>query len=207
MSKARLEAFSDGIFAIAITLLVLTISQPSNYHDLGNQLANRLPSFGAYVVSFAIIGIMWLNHHSMFSHIEHSDRGLILLNLLLLLTIGFLPYPTGVFGQALSQHNGAEVAAVFYSLTMAVNALAWGALWLYASTNRRLLVATFPESERRLATLLFIGGIVPYLLAVGVAFLSPIGSLTIQGAFAVYYAFDPLSRRVARASSLKETFS
>jgi uncharacterized membrane protein len=207
MSKARLEAFSDGIFAIAITLLVLTISQPSNYNDLGHELANRLPSFGAYVVSFAVIGIMWLNHHSMFTHIEHSDRGLILLNLFLLLTIAFLPYPTGVFGEALRQHSGTTVAAVFYSLTMAVNALAWGALWLYASTNRRLLVATFPEPERRLATLLFTGGIAPYLLAVGVAFLSPIASLSIQGAFAVYYAFDPLSRRVAMAAGRKETSS
>ncbi len=207
MSKARLEAFSDGIFAIAITLLVLTIAQPSNYRDLGHELAKQSPSFGAYVVSFAVIGIMWLNHHSMFSHIEHIDRGLILLNMFLMLTIAFLPYPTGVFGEALSQHNGTTVAAAFYSLTMAVNALAWGALWLYASTNRRLLVAGFPESERRLATLLFTGGIVPYFLAVGVAFLSPIASLTIQGAFAVYYAFDPLSRRVVRAANQKEMTS
>jgi uncharacterized membrane protein len=207
LSKARLEAFSDGIFAIAITLLVLTIAQPSNYHNLGHELASRWPAFAAYVVSFAIIGIMWLNHHSIFSHIGHCDRGLILLNLLLLLTIAFLPYPTGVFGQALREQSGTTVAAVFYSATMAVNAVAWGALWLYASTNRRLLVPTFPESERRMATFLFTMGIVPYILAVGVAFLSPIASLTIQGVFAVYYALDPVSRRVARSSAQKEVSS
>jgi uncharacterized membrane protein len=200
MSKARLEAFSDGIFAIAITLLVLTIAEPTDYHHLAGQLANRWPSFAAYVVSFAIIGIMWLNHHSIFSHLAHSDRGLVLFNLLLLLTIAFLPYPTEVFGQALREDSGTKVAAVFYSATMAVNAFAWTGLWLYASTNRRLLVASFPESERRMATLLFIVGTIPYLLAVGVAFLSPIASLIIQGAFAVYYALDPVSRRAARAS-------
>jgi uncharacterized membrane protein len=207
LSKARLEAFSDGIFAIAITLLVLTVSQPSNYHNLGHELASRWPSFAAYVVSFAVIGIMWLNHHSIFSHIGQVDRGLILCNLLLLLTIAFLPYPTGVFGQALREQSGTTVAAVFYSCTMAVNALAWSTLWLYASTNRRLLVATFPESERHMATLLFTMGTFAYILAVGVAFLSPIASLTMQGVFAVYYALDPVSRRVARSTNHKEKLS
>lgn len=198
MSKARLEAFSDGIFAIAITLLVLTVSQPSNYHDLGHQLASRWPSFAAYAVSFAVIGIMWLNHHSIFSHIGQIDRGLVLCNLTLLITIAFLPYPTGVFGQALREGSGTTVAAVFYSSTMAVNSYAWAALWLYASTNRRLLVATFPESQRRTATILFTIGTLAYTLAVGVAFLSPIASLVIQGVFAVYYTLDPVSRRAAK---------
>jgi uncharacterized membrane protein len=200
MSKSRLEAFSDGIFAIAITLLVLTIAAPTNYHHLASQLANRWPSFAAYAVSFAIIGIMWLNHHSIFSHLAHSDRGLVLCNLFLLLTIAFLPYPTEVFGQALRENSGTKVAAVFYSGTMAVNAIAWAGLWLYASMGRRLLIASFPESERRMATLLFLIGTVPYLIAVGVAFVSPVASLIIQGAFAVYYAFDPVSRRAARGS-------
>ena len=201
MSKARLEAFSDGIFAIAITLLVLTIAQPTDYHHLASELTNRWPSFAAYAVSFAIIGIMWLNHHTIFSHLAHSDRGLVLCNLLLLLTIAFLPYPTEVFGQSLREGDGANVAAVFYSGTMAVNALAWAGLWLYASSGRRLLVPSFPESERRMATFLFLMGTVPYLLAVGVAFVSPVASLIIQGVFAVDYALDPVSRRVEKSSS------
>jgi hypothetical protein len=119
----------------------------------------------------------------------------------LLLTIAFLPYPTGVFGQALREGSGTTVAAVFYSATMAVNAFAWSALWLYASTNRRLLVATFPESERRTATILFTIGTVAYAIAVGVAFLSPIASLVIQGVFALYYALDPVSRRAAKGAA------
>jgi uncharacterized membrane protein len=199
MNKSRVEAFSDGVFAIAITLLVLTIAKPTHYRDLGHQLASRWPSFAAYVVSFAIIGIMWLNHHSLFSSFERIDRGLFYLNMLLLLTITFLPYPTGVLGEALAQGQGTQTAAVFYGVTMAVNAYAWGALWLYGSYHRRLLHASFPEEERSLATLLFTIGVVMYTLAIGVAFLSAYAFLAVQAAFALYYALDPVNRRPGRA--------
>jgi uncharacterized membrane protein len=199
MNKSRVEAFSDGVFAIAITLLVLTIAQPTHYRDLGHQLASRWPSFAAYVVSFAIIGIMWLNHHSLFSSFERIDRGLFYLNMLLLLTITFLPYPTGVLGEALAQGQGTKTAAVFYGVTMAVNAYAWGALWFYGSYRRRLLHASFPEEERSLATLLFTIGVAMYTLAVGVAFLSAYAFLAVQAAIALYYALDPVNRRPGRA--------
>lgn len=201
MSKARVEAFSDGVFAIAITLLVLTIAEPSHYRNLARELANRWPSLAAYVVSFAVIGIMWFNHHSVFNHFEHVDRGLLFLNLMLLMTVAFLPYPTGVLGQALARQQGDRTAAVFYGVVTAVNAYAWTALWLYASRGRRLLKDSFPEAQRRVATLLFNGGAVVYTLSVGVAFLNAYAFLALQGALAVYYAFDPLSRRLARASA------
>lgn len=199
MSKTRLESLSDGVFAIAITLLVLTIAQPSNYHNLGHQLANRWPSFAAYVVSFAVIGIMWLNHHSVFGHFEHVDRPLVYLNLLLLLTVVFIPYPTGVFGEALRHGNAARIAAVFYSVVVAINACCWAALWLYASSGRRLLVDTFPESERKVATLLFTIGPFFYAVAIAVGFVNAYACLAFHGLLAVYYALDPLSRRAARA--------
>jgi uncharacterized membrane protein len=200
VSKGRLEAFSDGVFAIAITLLVLTIAQPSNYHDLAQQLADRWPSFAAYVVSFTVIGIMWLNHHSIFAHFARVDRGLVYLNMLLLLTVAFIPYPTGVFGEALRQGDGAKVAAVVYSVTMAVNAYSWTALWLYASSRRRLLVESFPEDQRGTATLLFAVGIVAYTISVGVAFLNAYACLAFHALLAAYYALDPLSRRAATQS-------
>src|SRR5439155_1283817 len=139
MSKSRVEAFSDGVFAIAITLLVLTIAEPSDYGHLGSQLWDRWPSLAAYVVSFLVIGIMWLNHHSVFNHFERIDRPLVYLNQLLLLTVVFLPYPTGVLGEALRQGEGTQVAALVYTVTMAINAYCWAALWLYASSGRRLL--------------------------------------------------------------------
>jgi uncharacterized membrane protein len=198
MNKSRVEAFSDGVFAIAITLLVLTIAQPNDYRILRQQLANHWYSLAAYVVSFAIIGIMWLNHHSIFTHFERIDRGLFYLNLFLLMTITFLPYPTGVLGEALAKGRGTQTAAVFYGITMTVNAIAWAGLWLYGSHKRRLLRATFPEEERALATLLFTIGVVMYTLAVGVAFWNAYVFLGLQAAVALYYALDPVSRRPGR---------
>lgn len=201
MSKSRVEAFSDGVFAIAITLLVLTIAEPTNYRSLGHQLWDRWPSLVAYVVSFLIIGIMWLNHHSVFSYLERIDRPLVYLNQLLLLTVVFVPYPTGVLGEALRRGEGAHTAAVFYSLVMAVNAYCWTALWLYASSGRRLLHEGFPEDQRRSATVAFTVGAVIYTVAIGIALISAYAVLAFQGLSAVYYAVDPLSRRIAGAET------
>ncbi len=201
MSKERLETFSDGVFAIAITLLVLTIAQPSDYRNLGHQLGERWPSLAAYVVSFVVIGIMWLNHHTVFSHLGHIDRGLFYLNLFLLMTIVFIPYPTGVFGEALRRGVGAKTAAIFYTAVMATNAWAWAALWLYASLGRRLLGPDFPEAQRNMATILFVAGAFVYTASIAVAFINPYLCLAVQGALALYYAFDPISRRTARARS------
>jgi uncharacterized membrane protein len=201
VNKARVETFSDGIFAIAITLLVLTIAEPTNgqYGRLAHFLADSWPDLAAYVVSFAVIGIMWLNHHAVFTRLDRVDRGFIYLNMLLLMTIAFLPYPTGVFGHALEQGKGTRTAAIFYSATMAINAYAWGAMWLYASHRRRLLRPDFPEDRRGGATLAFTAGGIVYTGAVGLAFLNPYVSLAFQAVLAVYYALDPLSRRTDRA--------
>ncbi|MGH9278022.1 MAG: TMEM175 family protein [Acidimicrobiales bacterium] len=201
MSKARLETFTDGVFAIAITLLVLTITEPSDYRHLTRQLADRWPSLAAYAVSFLVIGIMWLNHHSIFSAIARIDRPLFYLNLILLMTVVFIPYPTGIFGEALRRGQGERMAAVVYSATMAVNAYAWGALWLYASTGRRLLDDSFPESHRRPATYLFLVGTALYTATIVVALVNAYACLAVHALLAVYYALDPLARRASRAPS------
>ena len=198
MGKARLEAFSDGVFAIAITLLVLTITTPDNYRHLGSELADRWPSYAAYVVSFAVIGIMWLNHHTVFGHFAQVDRNLVYLNLLLLATVVFIPYPTGIFGQALQRGEGERVAAVVYSIAMTANALAWAALWLYGSSRRRLLDDAFPEAQRRTATVLFTMGTGIYALTIVVGLINAYVCLALHGALAVYYALDPLSRWISR---------
>jgi uncharacterized membrane protein len=198
MNKTRVEAVSDGIFAIAITLLVLTISAPEDFDHLASDLADRWPSLAAYMVSFAVIGIMWFNHHAIFTLLDAVDSGLFYLNLLLLMTIGFLPYPTGVLGEALHRGEGQRTAAVVYSVTMTANALAWGALWLYASAGRRLLSPAFPESRRRIASLAFTAGIGAYALTIAVAFVNAYACLAFHGALAVYYALDPLTRRANR---------
>jgi uncharacterized membrane protein len=195
LSKGRLEAFSDGVFAIAITLLVLTIAQPTDYRDLGSQLWERWPAVAAYVVSFAVIGIMWVNHHAVFSAVERVDRPFVYLNLALLLTVVFVPYPTGVLGEALSRDEGARVAAVVYSVTMTINACAWSAMWLYASSGRRLLTDDFPEERRRAATLAFTSGGLIYAVSIGVAVINAFACLAFHALLALYYALDPLSRR------------
>jgi uncharacterized membrane protein len=201
MNKSRVEAFSDGVFAIAITLLVLTIAQPSNYNDLGHQLWDRWPSLAAYVVSFLVIGIMWLNHHSIFGYFDHIDRPLVYLNQLLLLTVVFLPYPTGVLGEALRRGEGTRAAAIFYSLVMAVNAYCWAALWLYASSRRRLLHDSFPEEQRRSATMAFTVGSALYTVAIAIAVINAYAVLAFHFLAAAYYAVDPISRRAASAKA------
>jgi uncharacterized membrane protein len=198
MGKGRIEAFSDGVFAIAITLLVLTIPQPHDYRHLGSSLTEQWPTYAAYLVSFAVIGIMWLNHHTVFGHFERVDRNLVYLNLALLATIVFVPYPTGVFGSALQRGESERVAAVFYSVVMTINAFAWAALWLYGSTNRRLLGLQFPEEQRHRATLMFNVGPFIYALTVVVALINAYACLALHGALAVYYALDPLARWVSR---------
>ena len=198
MNKSRVEAFSDGVFAIAITLLVLTIAEPSsNYRNLGHELWDRWPGLAAYVVSFVIIGIMWLNHHSIFNYFAHIDRPFVYLNQLLLLTVVFIPYPTGVLGEALRRGEGTKVAAVVYTATMAVNSYCWTALWLYASSRRRLLHADFPEGRRRSATVAFTAGSVVYTLALIIAVINAYACLVFHALMAVYYAVDPLSRRAS----------
>jgi hypothetical protein len=116
-----------------------------------------------------------------------------------LLSVVFIPYPTAVFGEALRRGQDARVAAVFYSVTMAVNAYSWTALWFYASARRRLLSEEFPEAERRMATILFAAGTGVYTLSICVAFVSAYACLAFHGLLAVYYALDPLSRRAGRA--------
>jgi uncharacterized membrane protein len=201
VNKTRVEAVSDGIFAIAITLLVLTISEPDDYTHLASQLGDRWPALAAYVVSFAVIGIMWFNHHSIFALLETIDATFFYLNLLLLMTIAFLPYPTGVLGKALQEGEGTRTAAVVYSVSMTINAVAWGALWLYASTGRRLLKDTFPESRRRVATIAFTMGTLVYASSIAIAVVNAYACLTFHAALAIYYALDPLTRRANRQPS------
>jgi uncharacterized membrane protein len=195
LSRTRLETFSDGVFAIAITLLVLTITAPTDYADLGAQLLDRWPALAAYVVSFVVIGIEWLNHHTVFSAFDRVDKPVFYLNLALLASVVLVPYPTGVLGEALRRGEGTRVAAVAYSVLMTVNALCWGALWLYASSGRRLLADSFPEEGRGRATLAFAIGPLLYGATIVVALINAYACLAAHALLALYYALDPLSWR------------
>jgi uncharacterized membrane protein len=196
VNKSRIETFSDGVFAIAITLLVLTIEPPSDYGHLGRQLTDRWPALAAYVVSFAVIGIMWLNHHTVLQMLGRVDKGLFYLNLLLLMTVVILPYPTEVLGEALRLGEGERTAAIAYSAVMAVNAYSWSALWVHASRNGRLLHpdALQPDGQPPPSTGFLLGSLL-YTASVGVAVLNAFACLGFHAALAIWYALDPLSRQ------------
>jgi uncharacterized membrane protein len=133
----RIEAFSDGVFAIAITLLVLEIKVPPGAgHDLGKLLVAEWPSYFAFVTSFATIGIMWINHHRMFNLIGRTSPMLMILNGVLLMGVTFVPFPTAVVADYLG-HDGATAAACFLAITYIGIAIAFSLLWGHASSSQR----------------------------------------------------------------------
>jgi uncharacterized membrane protein len=196
VDKSRVENLSDGVFAFAITVLVLTISRPTNYAKLANQLLERWPSYATFVISFLLIGIMWLNHHTILSYVKRVDHGFYYLNLALLMTVAFIPFPAEVFGEALRTGTGERTAAVFFNVVISLDALAYSGLWLHSAKERRLLKDEFPEKLRRSSTRLFVAGTGVSIVGIGIAFFSPYACLAFDGAGVLFYAFDPLSKRL-----------
>jgi uncharacterized membrane protein len=186
----RLEAFSDGVFAIAITLLVLEIEVPTNAGDrLAHDLGEQWPSYAAYLVSFLVIGIIWMNHHAVIDHLRAVDRPLMALNLFLLLWVGLIPWPTRLVAEYMQDGGAPErVAALVYAGTMTMMGVAFGLLWRYASSNRRLLGSGLSDAEIARRTRRFTIGTPIYALALVVALFSAPASLAIIAALAVYYA-------------------
>src|SRR5208282_1912675 len=129
----RLEAFSDGVFAIAITLLVLDIAVSGDAgRDLLRSVADLWPSYLAYVVSFATIGAAWLGHNAITEYLEHADATFVRLNLLLLFVISFLPFPTRLFADYINQDNAERVAVTFYGVSLLLASTLLMVLWRYA---------------------------------------------------------------------------
>jgi uncharacterized membrane protein len=190
MDKSRVEAFSDGVIAIAITLLILEIKVPEGAgQDLPHQLAEQWPSYLSYVVSFFVIGVIWLNHHALFMHLGRVDRKLTSLNLVLLFSIALIPWPTHLLATYMREGGDAErVAALIYSATMLLMGAAMGAIWTYASRDRRLLGSDLTDAEIRRRTRSFTIGAPLYLVALIVALFSAPLCLAINALLALYYA-------------------
>jgi uncharacterized membrane protein len=126
---SRIEAFSDGVFAIAITLLILNVQvPPASTGHLGAALTRQWPTYTAYLISFAFIGIMWVNHHRLFNHIRRSDNGLMFLNLLLLLGVSVVPFPTALIA-AHYYAPGRTLAAAVFNGTYVLIAVFFNILW------------------------------------------------------------------------------
>jgi uncharacterized membrane protein len=134
----RLVGFSDAVFAITVTLLVLGIKRPTDYSDLAHGLLALWPSYLVYAITFLFIGQVWANHHVMFDHIQAADRVILLLNTLLLMVVAFLPFATSVLAGALQHSHGLRVAVVFYGLAFDATALTFNGVWQYARRHRLL---------------------------------------------------------------------
>ena len=205
VTTGRLEAFSDGVIAVAITLLVLNIQVPTPPLPPGKTLAHELganwPVYAAYVTSFLTIGIIWINHHVMIRRLREPDHMILFLNLLLLMSIAVLPFATDLMAAYLRQSSGQHLAAAIYSGAFLMMAL------FFATLNRHLLVVKpqrlreeIPVERRRQILYRSIAGVIPYGIATALAVISPYVTLAICGALAIFYAF-PISSGGAAAEA------
>jgi len=185
VSTSRIEAFSDGVFAIAITLLVLEIKPPTHSTDLWHDLGRLWPSYVGFLVSFFTIGVIWVNHHRQFELFVRADRTLMFLNLLLLFWVAFIPFPTSVVAEYFREGTQKDVASAVYAGTFLAMGLSFFSMWVHAG-RAGLLGEVTPEQLRRL-TLRNMLGQVGYAIAVALAFVSPPASLALCGAIALYY--------------------
>jgi uncharacterized membrane protein len=196
MGTNRLESFSDGVMAVAITLLVLGIAVPDPLKttSLGSALSHNWPDYAAYTVSFLTIGIIWINHHAMISRLRDADHPILILNLLLLMSIGLLPFATALMAAYLRNPNGRSLAAAIYSGSFLLMSI------FFASLNRLILLrrahmlhSEIPLEERRWVLKRSIIGLAPYVIATALAPISPYLTLAICAAVAVYYALPVAS--------------
>ena len=189
VSTGRLESFSDGVMAVAITLLVLGITVPQHPLHLGHDLAHNWPTYLAYVTSFITIGIIWINHHVMISRLARADHSILMLNLLLLLTIAVIPFGTSLIASYLRQGHGAKLAAGIYGGILLAMALAFAAVNRQILFGRAHLLKTELSLETRRRILRrSLSGLIPYVAATGFAAVSPYLTVGITAGLAVFYA-------------------
>jgi uncharacterized membrane protein len=191
----RVEAFSDGVFAIAITLLILNIKVPApGAGRLWPQLIAQWPSYFSFVISFAFIGIMWINHHRLFTHIHQCDNGLLVLNLALLFGVTFVPFPTAVLAAHLG-HADERAAVTLFNSVYFVIAIIFNLLWRYAALRPRHLLAH--DVDRHAVdhiTRQYSLGPLMYLICLVAGWFSPITGLLLNCALAVFFALPPSFR-------------
>lgn len=194
----RLEAFSDGVFAVAITLLILNIKIPGidlpasqlpddSGNGLWHALLDEWPMLAAYITSFATIGVMWLNHHRMFTHIKRTNTPLMLLNLLLLLFIVFVPVPTALLAEYLVRLD-LHTAAILYGGTFFLTACCFNILWRYASHHNRLLGENVDSQSVEAISRQYVFGPLLYLIIFGVAWVNTLACIILSFILALFFA-------------------
>ncbi|MGA7988716.1 MAG: TMEM175 family protein [Candidatus Dormiibacterota bacterium] len=205
MSKNRLEAFSDGVIAVAITLLALDLAVPGPGHgSLLDLLGERWPEFAAYAVSFFTVGIIWVNHHARFNLIVSVDRTLLFLNLVLLLFVVLIPFATATAAAYLTAGSeDSHVAMALYALVLEGMSVSFGAIFQWSLGEGRSHLQV-PRNQRRQARVRTSIGELLYLIVFAVAFISAPVALALSGLAALYYVFAPLPRVAQDVKEISE---
>jgi uncharacterized membrane protein len=191
MSTSRLEAFSDGVIAVAITLLALNLPLPSTTKlpVLAPYLGRHWPSFAAFVVSFVTIGIIWMNHHAMVRRLRSADAEILFLNVLLLMTICLLPFTTALMAKYLLAPQGAPLAAAIWGGSFLVMGSVFLAVqWHLMVVKPHLLDERLTPKLRRAVVRRNAVGVIPYAVATAAAAVTPYITLVICGLVAAFYA-------------------
>ncbi|HEY7397523.1 MAG TPA: TMEM175 family protein [Gaiellaceae bacterium] len=184
---ARLETFSDGIFAIAATLLILDVNL-SGDGSVAHQLVQAWPSYAAYAISFATLGIVWVNHHTVFKQIGSVDRTFLFINVLFLMVVAFTPFPTRVLADNMREQS--KAAAVAYGLTYTSMAVCFVSLWFYAAGKRRLIAAAADQRMVSGISRSFAPGAFVYAIATLSALLSAVLAVVLFAAIAIFYVIE-----------------
>lgn len=190
IAKSRIEAFSDGVIAVAITLLVLDlrVPEPDGASSLGRGLADLWPNYLAYVISFVAIGILWINHHTMLRRLVGVDHSILVWNLLLLMCIVVLPFTTSLMATYLDEPSGGHLAAVVYAGSFLVTSAVFAGLQRHLLLRRsHLLREPLADADRR--AILRRSAIAPpaYLLAGALGLVTPYLTLAVCVAMGSFY--------------------
>jgi uncharacterized membrane protein len=194
MDSRRAESFSDGVFAVAITILVFDLLPIGQDRISFHILAHAWPQYAAYVVSFLTIGIMWMNHHTLLALVGRVNRPLLGLNLFLLMGVVAIPFPTALVAEHVtgSRASGATAATVLYGLVMIAISVGFGTMWVYVAAHQEELSARRRVRTPRAATLRFTAGNAGYVAGTLIALVSAPAALILFGLIAVYYLFEHL---------------
>jgi uncharacterized membrane protein len=186
--RNRLEAFADGIFAFAATLLILNLAVVET-RPLAGELTRIWASYVAYAVSFVTIGIIWVNHHTVMHQVSHVDRTFLMINILFLMFIAFIPFPTRLLALYVTSDQ-AEPAALAYGITLTMTAVLFNILWRYAATRRRLLRQDADQKMVDGISRSYLPGPPLYLTATAVALVNPLASAGLYLAIAIFYVVE-----------------